>query len=363
MAETMRGVLFVGDGKVVVRDFPKPKPTGTQVLVQLKAAALCGSDMHAYRASAEYWAENPIIRGHEPGGVVAEVGDAVTMVKVGDRVSVYHAPSCGHCEACARGEYFNCVNLRVPEYHTTFSGRYSASGPAYRLSSTDGKVNGADADYVLADQNVCFQLPDELDFEDAAIIACAGGTAYHALSRADVHAGEYVVVSGLGPVGLCVTLLARAMGGVVIGVDPAEYRRNLALKHGAVYVIDPTAEDMPAKVREITGGGAEVGIETSGNDQARVTLPHATPYHARIVYVGWGGRANNAIYGPMLGERWITGSNMFTAADYYELVRMMLRQKLHFSDLVTHRFPLEKAQEAFDLFDSRASGKVTFVWE
>lgn len=345
MAETMRGAIFVGNGKVEVREFPKPKPTGTQVLVKMKASGLCGSDMHPYRNPPDYWEKAPIIRGHEPSGIVVEVGEAVSMVKLGDRVSVYHAPACNHCEACARGEFFNCTTI----------------GPGYRLASM--KVHGSDADYVLVDQNVCFLLPDELNFEDGAIIACAGGTSYHALRRADVHGGEYVIVSGLGPVGLCAAYLAKAMGGIVIGVDPSAYRRDLALKHGASFAIDPTACDLAAEVKRITGEGADVGIETSGNDQARVDLVKCTPYRARIVYVGWGGRAANATFGPMLGERWITGSNMFTHADYFELVRFMLRQKLHFSNLVTHRFPLEKAQEAFDLFASRNTGKVMFVWE
>jgi threonine dehydrogenase-like Zn-dependent dehydrogenase len=107
----MRGAIFVGDGKVEVREFPKPKPTGTQVLVAVKSSGLCGSDMHSYRMPADEWAKAPIIRGHEPAGVIVEVGEAVTMVKLGDRVSVYHAPSCGHCEACLSGEYFNCTTI------------------------------------------------------------------------------------------------------------------------------------------------------------------------------------------------------------------------------------------------------------
>jgi len=83
MSETMRGAIFVGNGKVEVREFAKPKPTGSQVLVRVKASGLCGSDMHSYRESAEYWAKAPIIRGHEPAGVIEETGDAVTMVKKG----------------------------------------------------------------------------------------------------------------------------------------------------------------------------------------------------------------------------------------------------------------------------------------
>ena len=344
MSETMRGAVMVGDGVVEIKEFPKLTPKGTEVLVEVKAAGICGSDMHAYRSSAEYWQKRATIRGHEPSGVIVEVGDAVTMVKVGDRVSVYHAPTCGHCEPCMMGEFFRCTTI----------------GQGYRLGQ---KVNGGDGDYVLVDQNVCFQLPDELTYEDGAIIACAGGTAYHALRRADVRAGEYVLVSGLGPVGLCVVQLAVAMGGIVIGVDPVAYRRDLALEHGARYAIDPTASPMPDQVKAITDEGAEVAIETSGNDEARVTLVQATPYNARLVYVGYGGNAKNVMLGPNLGGRWITGSNMFTGADYYSLVRFMLRQGIRFSDLVTHRLPLEKAQEAFDLFDSRETGKVMLVWD
>jgi threonine dehydrogenase-like Zn-dependent dehydrogenase len=345
MPETMRGVIFTGDGRVEVREFPRPVPSSTQVLVQMRVSGLCGSDMHSFRNPPAYWAEAPVIRGHEPAGVVVEVGQGVTMVHVGDRVSVYHAPSCGHCEACARGEFFNCTTI----------------GPGYRLASM--KVHGSDADYLLVDQNVCFSLPDALSYEDGSTIACAGGTAYHALRRADIRGGEFVLVSGLGPVGLCVTKLAAAMGGTVIGVDPVAYRRDLALRNGATHALDPRAVNMPETVRDLTGDGAEVAIETSGNDQARIDLVPATPYHARLVYVGWGGTARNGIYGPMLGERWITGSNMFTASDYNELVRLMLRTGLHFADLVTHRFPLECAQEAFDTFAGGQTGKVIFTWE
>ena len=344
MSETMRGAIFVGNGKVEVREFAKPKPNGSQVLVRVKASGLCGSDMHSYRESAEYWARAPIIRGHEPAGVIEETGDAVTMVKKGDRVSVYHAPQCGHCQACLSGEYFNCTTI----------------GPGNRLASM--KVHGSDADYVLVDQNVCFPLPAELSFEDGSTIACAGGTAYHALRRADVKGGEYVLVSGLGPVGLCAVLLAKAMGGVVIGVDPVAYRRDFAMKHGASYAVDPTVGKLSDQVKSITGDGAEVAIETSGNDNARVDIVYATPYHARLVYVGWGGQAKNATLGPMLGERWVTGSNMFTGADYHALLGFMLRNNVRFSDLVTHRFPLEKSQEAFDAFAGRETGKVVFVW-
>jgi threonine dehydrogenase-like Zn-dependent dehydrogenase len=342
MTKTMRGVMFLGHGQVEVREFPVPTPVGTQVLVQVKAAGICGSDMHRYHLKPEEIP--PTIRGHEPSGVVAAVGEAVTFVKVGDRVSVYHAPACNHCEPCAQGYFFNCTTI----------------GPGWRLGN---KPHGGDADYVLVDQNVCFKLPDELNFEDGAIIACAGGTAYHALNRAGgVRGSQFALITGLGPVGLCAVLLANAMGATVIGSDPSAYRREQALKHGASFVIDPSQQNMVDEVKRITGEGAEFAVETSGNDQARVDLLRCTPYQATLVYVGIGGRAANLMLGPGLGERLLTGSNMFTHADYYALVRLMLRHGLHFSDLVTHRFPIESAKEAFDLMETRETGKVMLVW-
>ena len=341
MGRMMRGVVFVGDRRTEVREFPRPVAQGTQILVQIKASGLCGSDMHSYGDAVEIWREHPIIRGHEPGGVVVEVGDAVTMVRPGARVSVYHAPSCGHCEACSRGEFFNCTTI----------------GPGYRLASM--KVHGSDADYLLVDQNVCFPLPDELTYEDGAIIACAGGTAYHAVKRSGLKGGETILITGLGPVGLCALLVARAMGGIVIGADPVEYRRDLAARFGASAVLDPVAAALTEQLRH----PVDMVIETSGNDDARVGVIDATTYHGRIVYVGWGGTARNATVGPMLGERCLMGSNMFTESDYYELIRLMQRTGLRFAELVTHRFPLSEAQEAFDLFATGRTGKVMFTWD
>jgi threonine dehydrogenase-like Zn-dependent dehydrogenase len=222
-------------------------------------------------------------------------------------------------------------------------------------------VHGCDAEYLLVDQNVCFPLPDGFSFEDGAIIACAGGTAFHALKLADVHAFDTVLVSGLGPVGLCVMQLAVAMGAIAIGADPVEYRRALALEIGAKAVYDPVQKTAQEFVEGMFGEGVDKAVETSGNDQARIDIIPATKFHARLVYVGAGGKAKNAELGPSLGERCISGSNIFTGSDYYDLLRFMKKADLRFTDLVTHRFSLDNAQEAFDLFESDQTGKVMFI--
>ena len=156
-------------------------------------------------------------------------------------------------------------------------------------------------------------------------------------------------------------MLANAMGAIVIGVDPVAYRRDLACRHGAAYVLDPSSCSIPEEAHAVSGTGVEVAIETSGSDQARIDVIDAAAYQARIVYVGIGGKEKNVMLGPMLGERWLTGSNIFTAADFYDLVQLMLRSGIRFSDLVTHRFALENAQEAFDTFAGSETGKVMFV--
>ena len=261
MTKTMRGVMMLGHGQAEVREFPVPQPTGNGG----PGAGQGRRDLRQRHAplSSQAGEIPPTIRGHEPSGVVAEVGEAVTFVKVGDRVSVYHAPACNHCEACAKGFFFNCTTI----------------GPGWRLGN---KPHGGDADYVLVDQNVCFKLPDELNYEDGAIIACAGGTAYHALNRAGgVRGGQFALISGLGPVGLCAVVLAHAMGAIVIGSDPSAYRRDLALRHGATCVVDPAQQNMIDEVKRITRRGRRVCRRDLGQRPGAYRSPplHPLPGH------------------------------------------------------------------------------------
>ncbi len=115
----MKGVVFLGDRKAEVREFPQPQPGPGEVVVQLKAGGLCGSDLHLYRQTAEMRAGNTMIPGHEPCGVVHTLGSGVTHVKVGDRVSVYHYRGCGHCKQCLAGNFMWCPERRGYGYEST----------------------------------------------------------------------------------------------------------------------------------------------------------------------------------------------------------------------------------------------------
>jgi D-arabinose 1-dehydrogenase-like Zn-dependent alcohol dehydrogenase len=237
----MKAVLFPGDREVVHTEFPDPKPGINQVVVRMKASGLCGSELHGlYQPSKEVKRASPfqdVIPGHEPCGVVEQVGPGVVSVKPGDRVSVYHIGGCGHCKYCRAGWMINCAN----EKHTY-----------------GWNANGGHADLLLADERNCVRLPDELSFADGAHCACGGGTAYQSLLRLNVSGRDRFAVFGLGPVGLGAVALAKAMGATVYAVEVTPERLELGKKMGADVVINPQEQDPVAAIRDLTEGeGAE----------------------------------------------------------------------------------------------------------
>lgn len=173
----MRGVVFLGDGKLAVKDFETPKPGRGEVLVRTKAAAICGSDIFMYHQPRSRYEGRPeIIAGHEPAGIVEAVGEGVTMVKPGDRVTLYHYIGCGKCNQCLAGYRQWCAETK----------------------GLGSRIHGADADFVLVNEDNCFILPDQLSFIDGAFMACAAGTSYSALSKLQLNGKNNLVVLGLG---------------------------------------------------------------------------------------------------------------------------------------------------------------------
>ena len=206
----MKGVVFPGDRKAEVRGFPEPKPGPGEVIVRMKAAGLCGSDLHLYRQTAEQRVGNDTIPGHEPSGIVDAVGEGVQGVRVGDRVTVYHYRGCGHCKHCLAGYIQWCPERR----------------------GYGGPIHGSDADLLLTDERNCLPLPEELSFVHGAAIACYLGTAYSAMRKLQVSGEDTVVIFGQGPVGLGGLIVAKALGGRVIAVEPIAERRALASELG-----------------------------------------------------------------------------------------------------------------------------------
>ena len=218
----MKGVVLLGDSECCVKDFPDPVPGFGEVRVRMIATGICGSDLHLYHMDKESAKKRgDRIPGHEPCGIVDALGHGVTKVKEGDRVTINHWLGCGHCENCAAGNLMWCTEKR----------------------GYGGAIDGAHAEFVIADERNCVPMPDTMSFIDGAFIACPGGTAYSSMKKLDVRAGDTVAVFGLGPVGLSGVVLAKAMGGKVIGVDVIDKRGELAMQLGAEAVVNARKED------------------------------------------------------------------------------------------------------------------------
>ena len=340
----MRGVVFLGDRECCVKDFPNPKPGLGEVLARMKATGICGSDLHVYRNDKESMKRRGgRIPGHEPSGVVEQVGEGVNHVKVGDRVSIYHYRGCGHCEFCASGNMMWCRQAR----------------------GYGGPIDGSHADFIIADERNCVLLPDEVSFIDGAFIACPGGTAYSAMRKLDVSSHDTVAIFGLGPVGLSGVIVAKAMGGKVIGVDIVDERVNLAQKLSADAAVNAQKEDAISAIRRMTNGeGADLAFEASGSAEGRSNAVASLRRGGKVVFCGAGSNEKVINPGELIGKQLtLMGSFVLSLGIAWDLVNFTARHNLAFEDAVTHRFSIEDAQEAYRLADEGRTGKVVFVWE
>lgn len=336
----MRGVVFTGDRQLELREFVAPVPGPNQALIKIKASGLCGSDLGPYRSS------NPpdAIMGHEPCGTVAVVGPGVAGVEVGARVMAHHCEGCEDCDYCAQGYRQHCVN----------------GGRTY-----GGGANGSHADYLLVRAGTLVRLPDELSFEEGAILACGTGTAFVALKRLGVTEREALAVYGQGPVGLSATLLAKYMGARVIAVDISPERLDLARSLGADAVVNASEQDPIEVIQELTQGrGCEVAIDCTGQAEARVQTVRSVRPFGRACFVGEGGSVTLDVTNDII-HRQLTlyGSWTFPASGLAEGARFAVERGIPLDKLITRRFRLEEADDAYRQFDAGAAGKLVFVME
>lgn len=339
----MKGVVYLGESEVEVREFDQPQPGPGQVVIESKMGGLCGSDLHKYHSSREWAKEREgMISGHEPTGIVAEVGPGVTNPKVGDRVTVYHRTGCGHCVDCTSGRPTDC-----------------ADGGAFGRTQ-----DGSHADYMLTEARYCLPLPDSITFEVGTQLACTAGTSFSAVSKVTAHAGEPVLVFGLGPVGMSAYLYALGMGYDAIGVDIHPYRLDLAKRIGSGTVVDASKDDPTEVVNELTNGkGVRGVVECSGSDAARTQAGSVAGRGATLVYVGSGKPQFPVNTGWLIGKGiTIRGNSVYSYADYYAAVDFLQSHDVPLDGLVTHRFKVEDAVEAFNTFDAGDTGKVVFEW-
>jgi threonine dehydrogenase-like Zn-dependent dehydrogenase len=351
---TMTGVILPGDRRLELREFPVPEPGHGQVLVRMKASSLCGSDLRAiYRPTDQGHgpeAYQGVIAGHEPCGIIERLGPGVAHFKVGDRVVLYHIAGCGQCRNCRSGWMISCTQDAGVEGGRAAYGWQRAGGHA---------------DFLLAEERTLVALPDELSYLDGAMVACGLGTAYAACLRASISGRDTVLITGLGPVGIGAALLCRAMGARVVGAEAIPERIEFFKTLGFSEVVNASDADALSSLRAKTQGyGFEVAIDCSGNATARHTCLELAREWGRVVYVGEGGSVTFEP-SPLLLHKQLTlyGSWVCSVPQMEELLEHLVRWKLHPDIMVTHKFGLKQAKEAYELFDSGKTGKVAIVWD
>jgi len=333
----MRYVQFLGNEQVEVRERPVPEPGPGEALVQVAISAICGSELSAYRGGGRSGEQhNP---GHELAGTVVEA-NGLRRVLEGQRVGLQVLIGCGQCTYCLRGDPKHC-----------------ALGASY--------LQDGHSEYIVAPEICLIPLPDELDWE-TAVLLCGDmlGTPYRALQRlGGVQAAQTAVVFGCGPIGSgCLTWL-RYYGLRTIVSEIHPYRRALAQQLGADLVLDPGALDVVEAIRDETGGGADVCLDCSPVAQTLTDALEAARVYGRV---GWIGEKASAAVSPsrqvIHKELLIAGSWYFTAADFYEELAHY-RRGLQVRELVTHRYRLAQAPQAYRQFASRDSGKVVLRYD
>jgi threonine dehydrogenase-like Zn-dependent dehydrogenase len=344
---SMRGVYLPGGRTVDIRDVPVPTPGPGQVVLSIMASSICGSDVRAiYRDHLGTGAEayQDVVAGHEPSGVVVEVGPECRRLRPGDRVTVYHISGCGQCAECQRGYLIGCTSPLRASY--------------------GWQRDGGHAPYMLADEPTCLPLPDELSFVDGALAACGFGTVFEALSRIGVSGRDRLLVTGLGPVGLAAGMLGRALGATqVIGAEVSAGRLSWARKLDLFDEVIDVGDGGLEQVLDASGGqGIEASIDCSGSGPGRLLALGALKTWGRACFVGEGGDVTIDV-SEMLLHKQVTlyGSWVTSLRHMEELTEFLVRTGLRPERLVTDRFGLEDAAAAYAAADGQQTGKVCIL--
>ncbi|MEU4215784.1 zinc-dependent alcohol dehydrogenase [Actinoplanes sp. NPDC026623] len=391
----MRALTWQGTGKVSVETVPDPAiQEPTDAIVRMTSTAICGSDLHLYDVLGMYLDPGDIL-GHEPMGIVEEVGAEVTHIRPGDRVVIPFNISCGHCWMCRRGYFAQCETTQV-----TAEGKGAALFGYTRLY---GQVPGGQAEYLRVPQAQFgpIKVPEGHPDERYLFLSDVLTTSWQAVRYADVQPGDTVLVTGLGPIGQMCARIARHLGaGRVIAVDDVPERLAMARRHGIEVLDFGDVDDVPAAVLEMTAGrGADSVVEAVGMEAHGTPVQAAAMKAAGMLPDALARRATEAFGVDRMGAlRTAFGSvrragtvsiigvyggqaDPFPMMDLFDMgVTLRMGQAhvkrwvddilplltgdddpLGVDDLVTHRLPLENAPHAYEMFKNKEDGCIKVV--
>jgi len=334
---------------IVIQESEQPKILPSQVLVEIKATAICGSDLHLYR-----WDELPAVRwktplpmtmGHEWSGKVVEVGRDVRNLRPGDKVAGESHIPCGNCYYCRTGKMHICQNLLIFGCHTR---------------------EGSFANYAAVPEIIGYPLPSSVSFEEGSLFE-PFGVALHGVERVGIEPGDVVLVMGCGPIGIFAQQIAKTSGAsMVIASEIKPFRIDLARKVGAAdVVVNNESEDLVKRTMDLTNGrGADVVIELAGSPTTFHQSFQAVKKTGRVGLVGLTEKPVEVEPTSMIIYKEVTvagstGRAMFET--WERITSLVARKRVDLTKVITDRLPLEKAEEGFQRVFRGESGKVLFI--
>ncbi len=344
--KNMKAVVKIKKGKgfVEYKEMPRPQITEDEVLIGVKAVSVCGSDIHIYHDEHPNWP--PMIMGHELSGVIAEVGSRVKNRKTGDRVvTETRTKSCGICLYCETGKPHICPDKRPLGIG----------------------VDGAMAKYVAVPGKLIHRLPETIGFVEASLCEPLAVCVHGLIERTGINAGDTVLISGPGPIGLICLQLAKAAGAYVLVAGTsrsADLKLKRAMELGADEIIDAGKENVVERVKKASGGyGADVVVEASGAPLAIKTAFESLRRQGKLCAMGITGK-------PAAEMPWDTA--IFKAAQvtfcfssswsgWETGIKMLERKQINLAKLVTHELPLEKWKEGFEAMEAGKAIKVVLI--
>jgi threonine dehydrogenase-like Zn-dependent dehydrogenase len=345
--EKMRANVFHGVNEFRVEEVEKPRAGIGEAVIRVTLTTICGTDLHIVRG--EYPVKPGLIIGHEPVGVIEELGPGVTGYEVGDRVLVGAITPCGQCRACLSGHLSQCGH----------GSGYEAIG-GWRFGNT---INGAQAEYLLVPnaQTNLARIPDELTDEQVVLLADIASTGFSGAESGGVRIGDSVVVFAQGPIGLCATAGAKLMGAsLIIGVDGDENRLAMARRLGADITLDFREVDVVAEVKRLTDGGADVAIEALGTqgtfESALRSLRPAGTLSSLGVYSGKLEMPYDAFAAGLGDHRVVTTLCPGGKERMRRLMEVVKAGRVDLTPLLTHTFSLDEIAEGYRVFGQRLDG-------
>ena len=336
----MKAAMVTGKEVVTIRDVDAPVPGDDEVLIKVKTAGVCGSDLHLFHGTHAF-RKPPAVLGHEVAGDIVQLGKNVRGYKIGDRVTVEPHLGCGECEYCKQGLVNLCLAKKAP--------------------GTPGWI-GTFVEYFNAPAKTLYKLDDRIAYDIGTLVEPLA-VAVHALARASVTERDCIVILGVGTIGLLTQVVAREIGfKTIVTTDTAPFNREMSLKQGATAALDPLAEDVVAKIKDLTGGrGADLAIVAAG---APGILDQASACVRKRGEIGLVAMITEKIpfycYSVVFNEQTLYGAMTYETRDF-EKAAEMVNGGLDLSAFVTQKLSLDRSQEALDLLSQKKENVVKVI--